>query len=173
MDKPTLRPGDVDGFASPNTFILGMQTTTPPSSPKSRAVFRSDPRMAFYHNLGSNTSDSALEATTSSDAVLKTFVAQAKAGPAILITSDATTLLSREISKKVLALLVKGDGDDVDTSLGLADLGIDSLLAIDMRMWWKRVFGFDIRVLQMLGMGTLEQLGKLAASGLLKYWGVA
>ncbi|KAF2814498.1 polyketide synthase [Mytilinidion resinicola] len=173
MDKPTLRPGDVDGFVSPNTFMLGMQTTTPLSSPKSRAVFRSDPRMAFYHNLGSNTSDSASEAKTSSDTVLKTFVAQAKADPAILSTSDATTLLSREIGKRVLALLVKGDDEDVDTSLGLADLGIDSLLAIDMRMWWKQVFGFDISVLEMLGMGTLEQLGKLAASGLLKHWGVA
>jgi acyl carrier protein len=173
MDKPTLRPEDIDGFASPNTFILGMQTTVPLSSPKSRAVFRSDPRMAFYHNLGSTATDTAPDTTASSDAVLKTFIAQAKADAAILSTPDAAALLSHEIGKKVLGLLVKGDGDDVDTSLSLADLGIDSLLAIDMRMWWKQVFGFDISVLEMLGMGTLEQLGKFAASGLLKHWGLA
>ncbi|KAF1843632.1 polyketide synthase [Cucurbitaria berberidis CBS 394.84] len=172
MDQPTLRPGDFDGWVSPNTFMLGIQTTTPLSSPKSRAVFRSDPRFAFYHTLGSKSNDSESETSTASDAVLKTYIAQAKADHAILNTPEATSLLSHEIGKKVLALLVRGDSD-VDTSLGLADLGIDSLLAIDMRMWWKQVFGFDISVLEMLGMGTLEQLGKLAASGLLKQWGVA
>lgn len=173
MDKPTLRPGDINGFASPNAFILGMQTTTPLSSSKSRAIFRTDPRMAFFHNLGSSTTDAAADSGASGEAVLKTFLAQAKADPALLNDSDATTLLSREIGKKVLALLLRGDDDDVDTSLGLADLGIDSLLAIDMRLWWKQVFGFDISVLEMLGMGTLEVLGKFAASGLLKHWGVS
>ena len=172
MGSPILHNEGIDGFSSSNTVILGLQTTVPLNSPKSRAVFRSDPRMAFYHNLGSTATDANSDTSTSGDAVLKTFITQAKADPAMLSTSEATTVLAKEIGKKVLRLLVKGDGDDVDTSRGLADLGIDSLLAIDMRLWWKQVLGFDISVLEMLGMGTLEQLGKLAASGLLKHWGI-
>jgi hypothetical protein len=44
---------------------------------------------------------------------------------------------------------------------------MDSLVAIEMRVWWKQNFGFDVSVLEMLGMGTLEALGKHAAETLL------
>ena len=176
IERPSLlEEDDRDGFTSSNTYILGLQSTVPLSSPKSRTVFRKDPRMAFYHTLSSTAGSSTTNTSTSGDenAVIKTVITQAKADPAILSTPEATTLLAKEIGKKVRRLLVKGDCDDVDTSLGLADLGVDSLLAIDMRLWWKQVFGFDISVLEMLGRGTLEQLGKVAADRLLKHWGVA
>ncbi len=55
-------------------------------------------------------------------------------------------------------------------SLSLPDLGVDSLVAAEMRQWWKQVFGFDVSVLEMLAMGTLEALGMHAADGLLKHF---
>jgi hypothetical protein len=34
--------------------------------------------------------------------------------------------------------------------------------------WWKQVFGFDVTVLEMLGMGSLDALGQHAADSLWK-----
>lgn len=50
----------------------------------------------------------------------------------------------------------------------LADMGLDSLVAIELRAWWRQVFGFNISVLEMMSMGTLQTLGQYAAKGLLK-----
>lgn len=36
-------------------------------------------------------------------------------------------------------------------------------MAIEVGSWWKQSFGFDISVLEMLGKGTIEQLGEQCA----------
>jgi hypothetical protein len=47
---------------------------------------------------------------------------------------------------------------------------MDSLVAIEVRQWWKSVFGFDISVLEMMGMGSLEDLGAHAAKGMFHFF---
>ncbi|KAJ0333846.1 hypothetical protein COL922a_010368 [Colletotrichum nupharicola] len=56
--------------------------------------------------------------------------------------------------------------NEIDAKMSLQDAGLDSLVAVEMRSWWKGVFGFDISVLEMLGMGSLLALGERAAEGL-------
>lgn len=51
-------------------------------------------------------------------------------------------------------------------------MGMDSLVSSELRRWWKQIFGLEISTLGTMGSGTLEQLGKMAASGLkLKFIG--
>ena len=147
-------------FVDRNSFVLGLSSTIPLDSPANRAVWRRDRRMAIYHNTaGSNTGIAASSAT------LKSYISSAKADIAILRTADATAFFAREIGKRLFALLLKPE-EDLNISLSLADLGMDSLVGIELRAWWKQVFGFDISVLEMLGMGTLEALGQHAIDGL-------
>lgn len=70
-----------------------------------------------------------------------------------------------EIGKKLASLLLTGDVD-LDISMNTADMGLDSLVVIELRGWWKLNFGFEISTLEMLSMGTLEALGKRTADGL-------
>jgi aryl carrier-like protein len=148
-------------FEDGSTFVLGLGSTLPLNSPHNRAIWRKDRRMAAYHNNSSDTE------TTSSNETLKTFLAMAKADPSVLKTDEATTLFATEIGKKLLDLLLKPQ-EDLNMSLSLVDLGLDSLVALELRAWWKQVFTFDISVLEMLGMGSLTTLGQYAAETLYK-----
>ncbi|KAL8986990.1 MAG: hypothetical protein Q9169_008733, partial [Polycauliona sp. 2 TL-2023] len=66
----------------------------------------------------------------------------------------------------LMNLLLRSD-DDLDVTIPLAQLGLDSLVSIEMRTWWRQTFGSDISVLQLLGLGTLEELGKYAVEQML------
>ncbi|CAI7605122.1 unnamed protein product [Penicillium glandicola] len=146
-----------------SAFLLGFDSTLPLDSDKNRLVWRNDPRMAVYHNRKSAGSAGV---ASGSDG-LKGFLASARGDPSTLETPEAVKILAREIGLKVLSLLSKAD-EEVNTNLGLADLGMDSLVAIEMRMWWKQTFRFDISVLEMMGKGTLDVLAKHAADGIRK-----
>ena len=119
--------------------------------------------MAIYHNT--DISSSTTTATTSS--TLKSYIATSKSDPSTLKTPSAATFFAREIGKRLFALLLKPE-EDLNVSLSLVDLGMDSLVGIELRTWWKQAFGFDVSVLEILGMGTLEALGGFAAEGLLR-----
>ena len=62
--------------------------------------------------------------------------------------------------------LVLRDAGDVDVGMTLGAVGVDSLMAIELRRWWKRAFGLEISVLEIMGLGTIRELSKVAAQRL-------
>ena len=48
--RSTERGTPDSGFVDRNNFVLALGSTIPLSSPTTRAVWRTDPRMAIYHN---------------------------------------------------------------------------------------------------------------------------
>lgn len=154
---------NLDAFVPHNTFVLGLATSTPLS--ESRALWKGDRRMAVYYNTAKG-SDS--RASGSSDG-LKAFLATVRADARVLKSPEAERTLTLEIGKRVFDFLLRPEDDlEVSTSVPLAHLGMDSLVAIEMRTWWRQALGFDITVLEMLGLGSLDALGKHAAEGLLR-----
>ena len=147
-------------FVHANTFVLGLGSTVPVSSPANRAVWKRDRRMAAYHNVSAG-------ADAASNDTLKTTLVSCKADPSLLKSPEVAKLFSVEIGKKLFDLLLKPQ-ENLNTSWALVDLGLDSLVALELRSWWKQVFGFDITVLVMMGMGSLDVLGQHAADELLK-----
>ncbi|KAJ5644819.1 polyketide synthase [Penicillium longicatenatum] len=150
------------------SFCLGSRASAS-SGNGSRAPWKKDLRMAVFNNFeeagSSNSSGSSSES-------LQSFLAAAKADQALLDQPDCAHFLAVQIGKKVFNFLLKPE-EDLQTSCSLPDLGIDSLVAIEVRQWWKLTFGFDISVLEMMGMGSLDALGEHAARGMLKlYHGV-
>ncbi|GJN81831.1 type I iterative polyketide synthase [Purpureocillium lilacinum] len=146
-----------------NNFCLGFRSNIPLSDPSVRSLWKKDLRMAVFHNSG----ESGNAAGAGSNDALKSFISQAKSDAALLGKADSAHFLAVEIGKKVFSFLLKSE-EDLQTSCSLSDLGMDSLVAIEMRQWWKTVFGFDISVLEMMGMGTLDALGEHAAKGMQK-----
>ncbi|KAL2074713.1 hypothetical protein VTL71DRAFT_8492 [Oculimacula yallundae] len=149
-----------------DAVLLGLSPTIPLSSQDSSARLRRDVRMAIYHNTGSGGSSKG----NSTNDSLKTALATFKKDPGLLCSPEPATILAVEIGKKLAALLLSGDGE-VDITASTADLGLDSMVAVELRGWWKLTFGFEISTLEMLSMGTLEALGKRAAEGLRALYG--
>ncbi|RYC94339.1 hypothetical protein BFJ63_vAg2945 [Fusarium oxysporum f. sp. narcissi] len=143
-----------------DAFLLGVAPTVPLGSAESSTRLSKDVRMAAYHNIGRGQSD-ALPANDG----LRAFLSSVKKDPSILNSHESVNTLALEIGKKLASLLLTGDVD-LDTSTNTADMGLDSLVAIELRGWWKLTLGFEISTLEMLSMGTLEALGKRTADGL-------
>jgi aryl carrier-like protein len=148
-------------FVNHRSFVLGLGSTVPINADNNATIWK-DLRMAAYHNdAGTN-----VEVTASSDK-LKSFVMAAKTDPSIISSPETSSFLATEIGKKLFGFLLKPE-EELNTQLSLSDLGMDSLVAIEVRAWWRQTFEFDITVLEMLQMGTLDALGKHAADKLLK-----
>ncbi|KAL0930356.1 polyketide synthase [Colletotrichum truncatum] len=160
------------GYASNKTFvnlsqlILGHRSLTSLSDPLNRVIWKDDRRMAFYHN--SDKTKSTATGASSSSGALEGFLSSAVADPTVLSSSDAPALLAKQIAVQLFRLLLKPseNEEEIDVNMSLQDAGLDSLVAVEMRSWWKGVFGFDISVLEMLGMGSLLALGARAIEGL-------
>ncbi|KAH8728017.1 hypothetical protein GQ44DRAFT_757464 [Phaeosphaeriaceae sp. PMI808] len=153
--------------AGKNTFLLGLAPTVPLSSPDSNTRLRRDVRMTYYHNLGRGSSKAA--SGSAADA-LRIFIASVKKDPTLLGSKETADFLAAEIGKKLFNLVLAGD-QEVDITMRTADIGLDSLVAVELQAWWKLNFGFDISTLEMLSMVTLEALGKRAADGLIALYG--
>ncbi|KAJ0124602.1 polyketide synthase [Diaporthe amygdali] len=150
-------------FEDRSTFVLGLGTKIPLSSPDSRAFWRKDRRMAVYHNSSKAIRD---DGGSNSDN-LKAFLARAREDTTLLKAPGTAAFLAREVGRKLFSFLLKSE-EDLNTSVPLSQLGMDSLVGVEMRSWWRQAFGFDITVLELLGSGNLDALGSHAAEGLLK-----
>lgn len=145
-----------------DTIILGLAPSIPLSSPNSSARLKRDARLAVYHNTGS----SSTKVASSTADTLSTLLASIKKDPSVLRSAETVESLALEVGKKVCSLVL-ADETDLRSSVSVSDLGLDSLVAVEMRGWWKLTFGFDISTLDMLSLGTLEAMGKRIADELI------
>ncbi|KAL8927685.1 MAG: hypothetical protein Q9172_001245 [Xanthocarpia lactea] len=160
--EPSRNQTQWSSFVDPRNFILGLGSKIPLQSASNRAVWKRDRRMAIYHNDVDNDVDDSISSTS-----LKSFIASAKTDRSLLRDPNSAGFLATEIGKRLFDLLMRPE-EDLNISLSLSDLGMDSLVGIELCAWWKQVFGFKISVLELLGMGNLEALGQHAAEGLEK-----
>lgn len=157
---------DSISFVDNNRVMLGIAPTVPLSSPDAYTQQRQDVRMAVWHNTGK-----AGGASIGPTDLLRPFLASAKKNPDVLKTEEAVALLATEIGKKLFSLLLKFDDDTIDIGMNTVEAGLDSMVAVEVRAWWKLNLGFDVAAKDMLTTGTLEALGRLAVSGLLSLYG--
>ncbi|KAL8640159.1 MAG: hypothetical protein Q9228_002896 [Teloschistes exilis] len=162
---PIINEDVEDGSSSvvnQDSFILGLESTTPLGNPANRAVWKNDRRMAIFHNTYGSADKADVQQIG-----LKAYITHVKLDPSSLKEQDASKYFAKEVGKKLMNLIMKPE-EEINLSLSLTDIGMDSLVGIELCNWWKQVFGFKISVLEMLGMGSLEALGEHAVEGLLK-----
>ncbi|KAL3473204.1 beta-ketoacyl synthase [Aspergillus californicus] len=152
-------------FVSHSQISIGMRTTTPLSSPGNRSAWKRDPRMALYHNLDAADGKGPSTAADAKDNVLEQFLRQAKLTPKILTKQSSTDLLAQEIGRALFNFMLR-DHSELDYDVPLPNLGVDSLLAIELRNWFRLKVTLDVTVLEIVRSGSLRKLGQMAANNL-------
>src|SRR5271156_4595646 len=116
--------------------------------PQNSIIWKRDPRMAIYRNI-ENVSSSQDGVDTDG---LRNFLSAMMAEPSKLDENGSVQTLAREIGYRVSTFLMKED-ENIDISQTLAAAGVDSLVGIEVRNWWKQQLGIDVSVLELINGG--------------------
>ncbi|KAK0671563.1 hypothetical protein QBC41DRAFT_300499 [Cercophora samala] len=136
---------------------MAVRSEVPLSDPKCRVPWRRDPRMGSYHNVVERA-----EASVSRDGTVLSAAAQlasrALGDPNVLEEAGAADVFGIEIGRRVRAIMMSED-QDVDVGQTMQQLGVDSLMAVELRRWWKLTFSVEMSTLEIMSGGTLHDLG--------------
>ncbi|KAF2792570.1 KR domain-containing protein [Melanomma pulvis-pyrius CBS 109.77] len=144
-------------------IVMGLRSDIPMDDPSNRATWRRDRRMGLYHN---NRVQRSVQMPSGQDK-LRTFLARVTDQPDLLNEASTQAYLAAEIGKRIFSFIMRSD-EDMDISLTLANVHLDSLMAIELRRWWKQIFRVEVSVLEILNSGTIAGLGDVAVRSLQK-----
>lgn len=151
-------------------IVSGLRPSVSATNANSNLPWADDARFLVYRSLEEDSSGGACSSSSSS--TLSTFLASCSQDPAILRTESARTTLAREILWRICTFLtIRKEEQELLaqanlSELLLSDLGVDSLVAIELKNWWKQRLGIEITVLQILDCGNIGRLSDLAVKGL-------
>lgn len=156
-----------NGFYNPSELAIGLKSTKSLSDPSNRCIWKRDRRMAqaHLHDAGTSSSNGGSED-------FGQFVKSVHTTPSLLETPSNVDFLTSQIGLCIYNLMSR-DVKDLDLSLSLIQLGIDSLVSIEIRNWWRRTLGVSISALEFMGAGSITNLGKLAAKAIKEAHGAA
>ncbi|KAK5996292.1 PKS-NRPS hybrid synthetase cheA [Cladobotryum mycophilum] len=139
-------------FASRPTSAETWETTTGLrllSSHEEKVSWAADPK--FQHLVQNEDGSAAAGLGKSNNVPLKKQLEEAKT------REDVSTILDDAFSTKLRTVLqIPADREILDT--GLDDLGMDSLVAVEVRSWFLKELSADVTVLQVLNGGTAKAL---------------
>lgn len=151
----------VNGISNPAQLVLGLRSKKPLSDPSNRAIWRHDRRMLMYHNSCSVTTANK----PSGNDGLKTFMDSIESDSTVLDADSGLEFLSKLIGTQIYIFMMHPI-EELDVSQTLSGLGVDSLVTIEIRNWWRRSLGLEASTLEILGAGTIRGLANLAVHGL-------
>lgn len=166
MTQCSARLPSSDGYANAAQMTIGLRSTKPLSDPTNRSIWKRDIRMSVYRNL-ENVNVSAGGAVNED---LKQFLAGVASDSSMLDAQSNVDYLTHGIMVQLCGIMLRSE-EDVDVKQSLSVLGVDSLVAIEIRNWWRQSLGLEISVLEIMGAGSMEDLGKNAAEGLRRKYG--
>lgn len=154
-------------YVEQSQLILGLRSETGLDHPNNRQPWKADRRMAIYHN-STNYDVSPSFTSVSAGNKVAAVISEALNDVQVLSKEPTAVFFAGIIARQLFQLLLRPVEEDaeLDLSQSLTEAGLDSLVAIEVRGWWKSSFGTDISVLEMLSLPSLLSLGQLAAQRL-------
>lgn len=152
----------MDGYMNASQIGLGMRMTMPIASDANRCIWKRDIRMGLYRNL----ENSGVDDTGTGNEGLREFLTGVTANPESLKEPASVLFLANEIGSTLFSFLMRPI-EELDVKQPLSAVGLDSLVAIELRNWSRQRLGVELSVLEILGAASIEKLGEAAAEGLL------
>jgi len=149
-------------FQNPSQVTQALECRLPIMDPQNNIIWKRDPRMAIYRNI-----EKVATEGVSAVGGMKPFLAAMAQNPSQLEQPEAAEFLAGQIRDRVATFLMRRDDEEpMDLGFTLSAAGVDSLVAIELRNWWKQNLGADVSVLELMDGGSMQRLGELAAKRL-------
>ncbi|KAH8884913.1 beta-ketoacyl synthase domain-containing protein [Thozetella sp. PMI_491] len=142
---------ELQGYVSHGQIAIGFSAKGPGIT-----SWKKDSRGLFFEAAeGANHE----EAKTPENATLKEFLASCVVSPLVLERKETVAFLAREIGAALFGFLMRGV-DEVDYNAPLRDIGVDSLVSVELRHWFRQKFGVMLTILEILNAESLMDLGE-------------
>ncbi|QLI74092.1 Highly reducing polyketide synthase gloL [Metarhizium brunneum] len=147
------QPGDACmTYRSPGQVLLGLNTTVPISSPLSRVPWRRDARMSIYHNLEVLSNTGGKQTCPLRDSLRATLAP-------LTNNADRTATIACALTAALANFLIK-DENDIPLDRPLENLGIDSLVAMEVRNWIRQQIGVELSTISIVQSPLLFHLAE-------------
>ncbi|PMB72945.1 Compactin diketide synthase mokB [Beauveria bassiana] len=160
--KPTILPG-LGGFTWTPQLAVGLGSLRSSSEPLNMRLFMGDVRFSKYVSLAAE----AEQKERKRDEKLRELLQQIEHDPSMLYADDIVERASLEIGSTLFEYLSLPE-DEMNIHATLESIGVDSLVSIEIRNWWRRTLGLETTAVEIMKAGTIKGLGKLAVSSLKK-----
>lgn len=150
------KPGSIVGGGD---IIMGIEPLLEPMPLDQWPLWMKDPRFAHFTpptSLGSSQENGS----NGTSGNVKQIVEEAET------EGEAVAAVTAAFCAKLETILQLPEGS-VNISRPIIDLGIDSLVAVEIRTWFLKELGADIPVVKILGGDTIEQVSTLATKKLM------
>ncbi|KAI9037690.1 type I polyketide synthase [Aspergillus affinis] len=156
-EAPPAPPSLSSTYVNPAQFVVGLGQHPP------------DARgLGLKTEVVSQGGEHAQDAPGDDGDTLRRFVESAKRDPSALDDEAAVAeFFASHVAECLKTLLIFSDNSNLDLNLGLAELGVDSLIAIELQTWWIQNFAAHVTILELTTSDSIIELGKLARSRML------
>ncbi|PHH89840.1 hypothetical protein CDD83_5136 [Cordyceps sp. RAO-2017] len=148
-------------YCNMGQLMVGLRSTKPLSDPGNRTIWKRDVRMSRYHRLevaderGTGPQGNQLDMLLDSVAL----------NPGVLCNPETLEVITWGIGRMCCQMMM-WPKENLDVNMSIVTMGVDSLVSIEIRNWWRRTFGVETSTLKILGAGTIENLGAMALASL-------
>ncbi|KAF3805984.1 Highly reducing polyketide synthase FUM1 [Colletotrichum gloeosporioides] len=141
----------------PSLLAMGMRSTMPLTSKSCRVPWKRDRRTLALRNLDSDDSNIPSGSDSMTNDELSHAIRELSSNIVSLQSGETTEFLATHIGKTLCKFQLRQD-TDLDFQAPLTDLGLDSLVGIEVRAWIRQWMGVDLATLEITGSKNLEQL---------------
>lgn len=168
--------GPLAAYVSGGQVGLGLRTTQSLSATHNNVAWKQDPRMSQYRNLAlagdiPGTSAGGGQGQGADDGGLKSFLAAVESDPHLLGQEDRVLELAGHIQATLGGFMIR-PAEELDIRGAMSALGVDSLVAIELRNWFRRSMALDVSVLEIVQAESLEGLARVASERMMAKLGV-
>ncbi|KAL6237837.1 hypothetical protein BDW75DRAFT_237890 [Aspergillus navahoensis] len=146
--------------------VIGLSNTKPLSNPSVRPYWVRDVRFSIYKNLESRSTE-AVQGSQSNE--LRSLLRRVEQNPSLLNDPESEAIVRREIGNQVTQRMPQAENMDEDE---IANITIDSLMAIEIRGWARRNLGLEITLVQIAKAKNVGGLTRAAVDHLKAKYGI-
>ncbi|KAK5991583.1 Highly reducing polyketide synthase gloL [Cladobotryum mycophilum] len=156
LSATTPTRGPYGGYMNHSQLAIGLGSTKSLSDPNNLNPIKRDIRMDMYRQLASGNQ----QAVESKDRDLREFLKSVVADKEALHDPSTLDFLTLELGRVLCNVLLVPE-EDMSSEVKLSAIGVDSLVGIEIRNWFRRTTGGDISILRIMNAETVRGLSEL------------